>query len=87
MTPFPCRTAGLGRGTDADAQLRLIGAAESATVLEQRMVPQWGTRRLSEIPPDEVQQWLFRLFTICDSWHMMNDLRGITMSRVKIGEK
>lgn len=42
--------------------------------LEQRPVPQWGHRRLCEIKPDEVQQWLF---TTCDSWHMMNDLRGI----------
>ena len=42
--------------------------------LEQRLVPQWGHRRLCEIKPDEVQQWLF---TTCDSWHMMNDLRGI----------
>ena len=42
--------------------------------LEQRIVPQWGTRRLCEINPDEVQQWLFES---CDSWHMMNDLRGI----------
>jgi integrase len=42
--------------------------------LEQRLVPQWGHRRLCEIKPDEVQQWLF---TTCESWHMMNDLRGI----------
>jgi len=42
--------------------------------LEQRIVPQWGDRRLCEIKPDEVQQWLFKT---CDSWHMMNDLRGI----------
>jgi integrase len=42
--------------------------------LEQRLVPQWGDRRLCEIKPDEVQQWLF---STCDSWHMMNDLRGI----------
>ena len=42
--------------------------------LEQRIVPQWGDRRLCEINPDEVQQWLFET---CDSWHMMNDLRGI----------
>ena len=42
--------------------------------LEQRIVPQWGNRRLCEIKPDEVQQWLFET---CDSWHMMNDLRGI----------
>jgi integrase len=42
--------------------------------LEQRIVPQWGNRRLCEINPDEVQQWLFET---CDSWHMMNDLRGI----------
>jgi integrase len=41
---------------------------------EQRIVPQWGNRRLCEINPDEVQQWLFET---CDSWHMMNDLRGI----------
>jgi len=42
--------------------------------LEQRIVPQWGDRRLCEIKPDEVQQWLFKT---CDSWHMMKDLRGI----------
>ena len=42
--------------------------------LEQRIVPKWGDRRLCEINPDEVQQWLFET---CDSWHMMNDLRGI----------
>ena len=42
--------------------------------LEQRIVPKWGSRRLIEISPDEVQQWLFET---CDSWHMMNDLRGI----------
>jgi integrase len=42
--------------------------------LEQRIVPQWGDRRLCEINPDEVQQWLFET---CDSWHMMNDVRGI----------
>jgi integrase len=42
--------------------------------LDQRIVPQWGERRLCEINPDEVQQWLF---DTCDSWHMMNDLRGI----------
>jgi len=42
--------------------------------LEQRIVPQWSDRRLCEINPDEVQQWLFQS---CDSWHMMNDLRGI----------
>ncbi len=42
--------------------------------LEQRIVPQWGDRRLREINPDEVQQWLFET---CESWHMMNDLRGI----------
>jgi integrase len=42
--------------------------------LEQRIVPKWGDRRLCEIRPDEVQQWLFET---CDSWHMMNDLRGI----------
>src|SRR5580658_3660256 len=42
--------------------------------LEQRIVPQWGDRRLCEINPDEVQQWLFET---CESWHMMNDLRGI----------
>jgi integrase len=42
--------------------------------LEQRIVPKWGSRRLCEINPDEVQQWLFET---CDSWHMMNDLRGI----------
>jgi len=42
--------------------------------LEQRILPQWGDRRLNEISPDEVQQWLFET---CDSWHMMNDLRGI----------
>ncbi|MEP6539520.1 MAG: tyrosine-type recombinase/integrase [Bryobacteraceae bacterium] len=42
--------------------------------LEQRIVPQWGDKRLIEIRPDEVQQWLFGS---CESWHMMNDLRGI----------
>jgi len=42
--------------------------------LEQRLLPRWGTRLLSEISPDEVQQWLFET---CESWHMMNDLRGI----------
>src|SRR5258708_17939284 len=42
--------------------------------LEQRIVPQWGDRRMCEINPDEGQQWLFET---CDSWHMMNDLRGI----------
>jgi integrase len=42
--------------------------------LEQRIVPRWGDRRLREINPDEVQQWLFET---CESWHMMNDLRGI----------
>jgi integrase len=42
--------------------------------LEQRIVPQWGNRRLCEINPDEVQQWLL---DSCESWHMMNDLRGI----------
>jgi integrase len=42
--------------------------------LEQRIVPRWGDRRLREIHPDEVQQWLF---DTCESWHMMNDLRGI----------
>jgi integrase len=62
--------------------------------LEQRIVPQWGTRRLREINPDEVQQWLFET---CESWHMMNDLREEwgywpegrrnPLSRVKIGEK
>ena len=29
---------------------------------------------MCEINPDEVQQWLFES---CESWHMMNDLRGI----------
>jgi integrase len=42
--------------------------------LEQRIVPKWGNRRLCEINPDEVQKWLFET---CESWHMMNDLRGI----------
>jgi integrase len=42
--------------------------------LEQRIVPKWGNHRLCEITPDEVQQWLQET---CDSWHMMNDLRGI----------
>src|ERR1700691_4054011 len=42
--------------------------------LDQRIVPQWGNRRLCEINPDEVQQWLL---DSCESWHMMNDLRGI----------
>src|SRR5277367_374224 len=42
--------------------------------LDQRIVPRWGNRRLCEIHPDEVQQWLL---DSCESWHMMNDLRGI----------
>jgi len=42
--------------------------------VDQRILPQWGERRLCEINTDEVQQWLFET---CDSWHMMNDLRGI----------
>jgi integrase len=42
--------------------------------LEQRILPRWGSLRLIEIKPDEVQQWLF---DTCESWHMMNDLRGI----------
>ncbi len=42
--------------------------------LEQRIVPRWDNRHLCEINPDEVQQWLF---DSCESWHMMNDLRGI----------
>ncbi len=42
--------------------------------LEQRIVPKWGDRRLCDISPDEVQAWLF---ATCESWHMMNDLRGI----------
>src|SRR5258708_37096016 len=42
--------------------------------LDQRIVPQCGYRRLREINHDEVQQWLFET---CESWHMMNDLRGI----------
>jgi integrase len=42
--------------------------------LDQRILPKWGNYRLCEIRPDEVQQWLFET---CDSWHMMNDLRGI----------
>ncbi len=42
--------------------------------LDQRIIPRWGNLRLCEIKPDEVQQWLFET---CDSWHMMNDLRGI----------
>ena len=42
--------------------------------LEQRIVPRWGDLRLCEINPNEVQQWLFET---CESWHMMNDLRGI----------
>jgi len=42
--------------------------------LEKRIVPKWGSKRLFEIRSDEVQQWLFET---CDSWHMMNDLRGI----------
>jgi integrase len=45
--------------------------------LEHRIVPKWGERRLCEIRPDEVQQWLFET---CNSWHMMNDLRGIMSS-------
>jgi integrase len=42
--------------------------------IDQRVLPRWGTLRLCEIKPDEVQQWLFET---CASWHMMNDLRGI----------
>jgi len=42
--------------------------------LDQRILPKWGAHRLREVNPDEVQQWLFET---CDSWHMMNDLRGI----------
>ena len=42
--------------------------------LNQRILPKWGQRRLVEIFPDDVQQWLHET---CDSWHMMNDLRGI----------
>ena len=42
--------------------------------LDQRILPKWGTQRLREVNPDEVQQWLFET---CESWHMMNDLRGI----------
>lgn len=42
--------------------------------LEKRIVPKWGSKRLCEIRSDEVQQWLFET---CESWHMMNDLRGI----------
>jgi integrase len=42
--------------------------------LEQRIVPKWGDKRLIQIAPDEVQQWLYET---CESWHMMNDLRGI----------
>ena len=42
--------------------------------IEHRIVPKWGDRRLCEIKADEVQQ---RLSETCDSWHMMNDLRGI----------
>jgi len=45
-----------------------------ATHLDQRILPHWGNRRLFEIYPDEVQQWLYET---CESWHMMNDLRGI----------
>lgn len=42
--------------------------------LEQRILPKWGDLRLCDINPDEVQRWLFET---CESWHMMNDLRGI----------
>jgi integrase len=42
--------------------------------LEQRILPKWGAMRLNEIRPDDVQQWLFET---CNSWHLMNDLRGI----------
>lgn len=44
------------------------------THLDQKLLPKWGNYRLIEIRPDEVQQWLF---DTCESWHMMNDLRGI----------
>src|SRR5258707_7818528 len=33
--------------------------------LEQRIVPQWGNRRVCEVNPDEGQQWLFET---CDPW-------------------
>jgi integrase len=63
---------------EAEAAGRFLLAAPTRAKyiihLEQRIVPQWGDRRLREINADEVQQWLFRT---CDSWHMMNDLRGI----------
>jgi integrase len=42
--------------------------------LAKRIVPKWGSKRLCEIRSDEVQQWLFET---CESWHLMNDLRGI----------
>ncbi|MEK7406004.1 MAG: tyrosine-type recombinase/integrase [Acidobacteriota bacterium] len=42
--------------------------------LEHRILPNGVGRQLSEIKPDEVQQWLFET---SDSWHMMSDLRGL----------
>lgn len=42
--------------------------------LDQKILPKWGKKRLCEIRPDEVQQWLFET---CDSWWMMHDLKGL----------
>lgn len=42
--------------------------------LDQKIVPKWGKKRLCEIHPDEVQEWLFET---CDSWWMMHDLKGL----------
>jgi integrase len=42
--------------------------------LDQRILLKWGKKRLREIRPDEVQQWLFET---CDSWWMMHDLKGL----------
>jgi integrase len=42
--------------------------------LDQKILPQWGKKRLFEIRPDEVQTWLFET---CDSWWMMHDLKGL----------
>lgn len=42
--------------------------------LDQKILPQWGKKRLCEIRPDEVQTWLFET---CDSWWMMHDLKGL----------
>lgn len=42
--------------------------------LDQKILPEWGKKRLCEIKPDEVQTWLFET---CDSWWMMHDLKGL----------